>query len=123
MMDITTVKRVLETLTDVNLYINSFPADSSECVKFILSDSTNDRGLETLYIRFSAKANHPVNAERLLMGVRNKLDNRTDEVIGDYQIVLTVPETNSPRYEGIMESGQYMYSLEVRLITLELGGA
>ena len=121
-MDITTVKNVLEELTEVNLYINSFPADLSECVKFILSDNTNDRGLETLYVRFSAKANHPINAERLLMGVKDKLDNRTDEVINDYQIVLTVPETNSPRYEGVLESGQYVYSLEVRLITMKLGG-
>lgn len=122
-MNLKTTKRILDYLTGINLYINSFPNDRRPCVKFILSDHENSGGLSTLYVRFMSKASHPLESEELLSNLTVSLDNRTNEVVDGHQIVLTVLESNSPIYEGVTESGEYMYSLEVRIITLNSGGA
>lgn len=121
-MNVRDAKGILEYLTDEKFYINSFPLDKIPCLKFILSDTKNDRDLETLYIRIMSKATHPLEAEELLSNLIPSLKDRTSEVVNDHQVVLTVLESNSARYEGVTDSGEYMYSLEVRIIVLVLGG-
>lgn len=123
-MNILSVKNMIDSLTGKSVYINSFPDNKADSVKFILSDNTSEGGqLENLFIRFSAKASHPLECEKLLLEVRESLHNKTDVIFGEYQLVVAVAETVSPIYEGTLENGQYFYSLEVEMIVLYLGGA
>ena len=122
-MNVLSVKNMIESMTAKTVYINSFPDNNSDCVKFILSDNTSEGGqLENLFVRFSAKASHPLECEKLLLEVRESLHNRTDIIFGEYQLVVAVAETVSPIYEGTLENGQYFYSLEVTMVVLHLGG-
>ena len=119
------IKTLLQELTGINFYINSFSPNEGLEAKFSIVDSeTEAGGLTTYYVRVLAKGSHPADVETLLTGAIATLNNKNDHIYngGKDQLVYISCNPATPFYEGTAPNGEYLFSLEFSLISLELGG-
>lgn len=119
------IKNLLTELTGTNFYINSFSPNEGLEAKFSIVDSEAEAGgLTTYYVRILAKGAHPADVEALLSGVIATLNNKNNYIYngGQDQLVLATCSPATPFYEGTAPNGEYLFSLEFSLISLELGG-
>lgn len=121
-----TLKKLIEELASITVFINSFPTDKGSATKFTVADSeVEGKDLTTYYVRFLSKGAHPKDVEVELTKVLTALNDKTNYIFdnGKYQLVLATCDSPTVFYEGVAGNGEYMYSLEMKIIILNLGGA
>ncbi|MDA2738378.1 minor capsid protein [Bacillus cereus group sp. Bc015] len=122
MVSLIDVVRFLRTeFPELNIYPLEYPLNSpinSNKVE-IQANTEAKAGLFPLVVQIKVKDDHPAKAEATSYEFRNLLENKTNFMIGNVQIVMVKSQNPVPLYIGKDPSGGYLYSNNFRFMVNE----
>ena len=124
-MNITKLSDLFSSLLGFQVFAINFPSyTKGTFTKLeIISGIVEAGGVQDFNIQFMCKSDgHPSKAEALAMEIINKLDVVTDKVFDDgkYQLILARVMTPQPTYVGETTAGEYIFSVDFRLLTTKI---
>ena len=117
-MSITEIIAFLKSLGITPVYPLAFPASSPDRAYMLeVGQGFSSRGsLADVVLTITVKAEHPSEAERMSIELKEKLDKMTDVVIGDNQVVLIKAQQLLPNYLGMSADGFHFYMNNFRVL-------
>lgn len=123
-MRIQALTKLFSEITGVKIYNLQFPEDTiGEAIKLeATSGMIESGGIKDFNVQFMTKALHPSVAEQLAIGLVEDLHKVTNKVFneGKTQLVLCYCQTPAPNFVGELVNGEYVYSVDFRILTSEL---
>lgn len=123
-MNIQSLAELFTEITGVKIYNLQFPEDEfGEAVKVETTSGMIDKGgIKDFNVQFMTKAGHPAAAEQMALSLIEQLHKVTDKVFngGRTQLVLCYCQTPTPSFVGELSNGEYVYSVDFRLLTSNL---
>ena len=119
-MDIISLCKMLGNLTGYKIYPINFPTglkNSTVAKLEIITGMVETGGVYDFNIEISVKADHPSKCEKMCLDLINKLHRQTDVEHGSYQMILCQAEKPYPSYIGELETGEYLFTSNFRLLT------
>lgn len=123
-MSITKLTRLFSDLIGQRVYAIQFPDFmKGQAIKLEITTGISDKGgIKDFNVQLMIKADHPATAEDIALQVIQSLDMRTDIEFDDnrLQLVLCKATAPQPYYVGELVSGEYIYSIDFRLLVAEI---
>lgn len=123
-MNILSLCELFTDLIGQQVYVINFPEyTEGNFIKFeIISGVQESGGVYDFNVQFMVKGQHPSEAEGLALNVLNNLDMVTDIEFNNnlYQLILSKATSPQPYYVGETEAGEYIFSLDFRLLVNKL---
>lgn len=118
-MDIISLCKMIEGLTDYKIYPINFPdgVDGIASKLEIITGMMETGGVYDFNIEISVKAYHPSEAEGICLDLINKLHKVTDVEYGIHQLIICQAEKSNPFYVGQLETGEHLFTCNFRLMT------
>lgn len=101
-----------------NIYPLSFPSSApKDCMILEVGQGFSSRGsVNELTLTITARSNHPKKAEELAQRVNTLLKDRTNEQVGQGNIILIKSQQLIPNYLGKDSEGNYYYMNNFRVL-------
>lgn len=123
-MRIQALTELFSEITGVKIYNLQFPEDTfGEAIKMeTTSGMIESGGIKDFNVQFMTKAFHPSVAEQLAIGLVEDLHKVSDRIFNDgkTQLVLCYCQSPAPNFVGELVNGEYIYSVDFRVLTSEL---
>lgn len=111
------VVRFLRTeFPELNIYPLELPLNSPDdsCVVDIQANNEALAGVFNLTVQVKVRDNHPAKAEATSIKIRKALENKTNFMLGDVQVVMVKSQNPVPLGLGKDLNGKYLYSNNFR---------
>lgn len=122
-MNIEALSSLFTDLVGIKIYNLQFPQNQSgQAIKVEATSGIIEKGgLKDFNVQFMTKAEHPSVAEHMALILIEKLHKVSDrEFGGKYQLVLSYCQSPTPTYVGELANGEYLYSVNFRLLVANL---
>lgn len=123
-MDLISLSKLFTEILGFKIYAINFPdyKEGTYAKIEITSGVQEAGGVCDFNIQFMVKAEHPSKAEGVVLNILNKLDMVTnkDFAEGTYQLILSKAISPQPYYVGETENGEFIFSIDFRLLVNRL---
>ena len=117
-MRVSELKQYVETVfTGTKFLVNRFHGESPDnsIVIVLSSGGYATREIGRLSFQFLVRNNDPEQAETIALNSHRNCNNKTDDEIGETQVVYSRGQQAVPLYTGVDENNRHIYSVNIEV--------
>jgi hypothetical protein len=117
-MKVFDLKLYMEAQVVFKYVVNQFHTQAPDncCAVLLGSNGRSLREVGSLQFQFLVRSSDPELAEKIAFEIHGHFNNKSDFVIGDTKIVMTIGQTTVPLYTGVDEKNRTIYSVNINAI-------